>query len=156
MVTLHFKGWLAADNGARWNKFSLVPGVNPDSLISMLTIFRIYNVAGFFLQETACFEEPYIWSAAKGIADTLPLCLLFFRRWYKAQILITIRMPETQMPLMSPSSQAALCLSLLFGVLERKPKGLYSLPLGWAECKDWITMWLSIILFSRSKSRSSL
>lgn len=100
--------------------FLLFQQLNPDSLISMLTIFRIYNVADFFLQETACFEEPCIWSAAKGILDTLPLCTLSFRRWYKAQILSTIRMPETQMPLMSPLSQAALCLSLLIGILEKE------------------------------------
>lgn len=40
----------------------------------------------------------------------------------EARLLSTIRIPGTQMPLMSPSSQAGPCLSLLIGMLERMAK----------------------------------
>lgn len=60
--------------------------------------------------------------SGKRYSDITPVILTSSDDGVKPRLLNTIRMPGTQMPLMSPSSQGALCLTLLIGMLERKAK----------------------------------
>lgn len=77
----------------------------------------------FLLHETACFEGLYTFDQQQKVFQTHhPSALSSSDGVIKPRLLNTIRIPGTQMPLMSPSSQAGLCLSLLIGMLERKAK----------------------------------